>query len=121
MDEFTSFDSPKRKLPNATIVLILGISSIPLCCCFGGIVGALLGIVGLVLAKKDFALYDADPSLYTDSSYNNVKAGRICSIIGLVISGIYLLLFIWMISTFGWEAASNPQVIQEYFENMKPQ
>jgi len=108
----------QKKLPNGSAVLALGIASIPLCCCLGGIVGLGLGIVALVLAKKDLALYDANPSGYTSSSYNNLKAGRICAIIGLCLSGIYLLMAIMVIAAFGFEALTNPQVMQEYLNNM---
>ena len=41
-----------QKLPNATAVLILGIFSILICCCYG-IFSIILGVVALVLANKD--------------------------------------------------------------------
>lgn len=109
----------QKKLPNATAVLALGIASIPLCCCIGGLVGLALSIVALVLAKKDLALYDENPNAYIPSSFNNLKAGRICAIIGICLSGIYVLMVIMAISIFGIEALTNPQVMQEYLQNMQ--
>lgn len=106
----------QKNLPNATAVLILGISSIPLCCCFGGVAGLILGIVGLILANKDLGLYAASPDSYTSKSYNNLKAGRICAIIGLIFSILYVMLAVWLIMTFGWEVLSNPEKLQELIQ-----
>ncbi len=82
-----------KALPNATAVLVLGILSIVLCICYG-IIGLILGIIALSLAGKDLQLYNANPSAYKQSSYNNLKAGRICAIIGTVLSSLYILIFV---------------------------
>jgi len=81
--------SQQVPLPNATAVLVLGISSIVLCWC-QGIVGLILAIIALVLANKDLNLYHTNPNNFTISSYNNVKTGRTISIIGMVIAAIFL-------------------------------
>ena len=83
----------KQKLPNATAVLILGILSILTCCCWG-IIGLALGIITLVLAKKDTALYLENPELY--EGYSNINTGKILAIIGIVLSSIYLIFTIYM-------------------------
>ena len=76
---------PLLPLPNSTAALVLGIISIvSLCCC--SIIGFILGIIGLVLGVNAVALYRQSPGVYTESSYQNANAGRICSIIGLVLS-----------------------------------
>ena len=62
----------KQKLPNANAVLILGILSLLGCCCYG-ILGVILGVVALILAKKDMELYRAQPELY--SNYSNLNTG----------------------------------------------
>lgn len=90
----------QQNLPNATAVLVLGILSIVFCFCYG-IVGATLGIIALVLAGKANKLYQSSPDLYTESSYKNIKAGKICGIIGLAISSLYLIYFIIIISFYG--------------------
>ena len=82
----------KRQLPNGTAVLILGILSILTCCCWG-IFGLALGIIALVLAKKDMILYAESPELY--SNYNNIKTGKILAIIGIVLSSITLIATIY--------------------------
>jgi len=80
-------------LPNATASLVLGIISIvtAICCYFMAIVGLTLGIVGLVLGLKALKLYQADPGKYTIKSQKNASAGKICSIIGLALSGVLIL------------------------------
>ncbi|MEI6172625.1 MAG: CCC motif membrane protein [Bacteroidota bacterium] len=87
-----------QNLPNSNMVLILGILSILLCWWhFISIAGIVLGIISIVMARRENALYAADPSRYTTSSLNNVKTGRICAIIGLVISIIVFLFVMLMI------------------------
>ncbi len=83
-------------LPNATAALVLGIISIVGAFCYG-IVGVICGIIGLVLANKDRKLFLASPDLFSASSYSTLNAGRVCSIIGLIIGGIFLLIVIFMI------------------------
>lgn len=104
-----------QKLPNATPVLVLGIISIITCCCYG-IVGTIAGIVGLVLAKKDLALYNENPSAY--SNYNNLKIGRILCIVGIVLSILYIVYIIALITMFGMETLQDPQVLQEKMREM---
>ena len=88
----------QNKLPNATAVLVLGILSICTCCCWG-VIGLTLGIIALVLAKKDIALYEANPELY--SNYSNLKTGRILAIIGIALSAIYLVYTVYLFATLG--------------------
>ncbi|WP_108807597.1 CCC motif membrane protein [Aquimarina spinulae] len=88
----------KQQLPNATLVLIFGIVSIVTCFCYG-FLGLVFGIIALVLAKKAKELYLANPELYT--GYENLKAGRICAIIGTILSSLYLLFFIGYIIFMG--------------------
>ena len=88
----------KQKLPNATAVLILGILSILTCCCYG-IVGLILGIVALVLAKKDLTIYIENPELY--EGFSNINTGRILAIIGIILSSIYLIFTIYLYAVVG--------------------
>ena len=79
----------KESLPNATATLVLGILSIVLCG-----TGIVLGIIALVISSNGKKEYKENPDKYTESSFKNLNAGRICAIIGLCISGLYLLFFI---------------------------
>jgi hypothetical protein len=80
-------------LPNATAVLVLGIISIALCWCYG-VISLTCGIVALVLANKSLAIYKTNPATFSIASYKNLKAGRICAIIGLILGGLYILFII---------------------------
>ncbi|MEP6676856.1 MAG: CCC motif membrane protein [Ferruginibacter sp.] len=84
---------PQKPLPNATAVLVLGIISIVVC--------SICGIIGLVLANQDLRLYNNHPEMYTEGSLSNLKAGRICSIIGVVILGLSILYVICVLLIFG--------------------
>ena len=81
------------QLPNATAVLVLGIISIVGCLCYG-VPGLICSIIALVLAKKDLQLYANNPEAYTMVSYNNLKTGRICAIVGVSLSALAFLFII---------------------------
>lgn len=81
-----------KKLPNATAVLVLGILSICFCAAWG-IPGLAMGIIALVLFKKDKALYETDPEAY-EQSFKNSNAGKICAIVGISLSAFTLLFII---------------------------
>ncbi|MBI9053872.1 MAG: hypothetical protein JEY96_08655 [Bacteroidales bacterium] len=90
--------SVQQQLPNATAILVLGILSIVTCWCIG-IPGLVMGIIAIVLSRKSKLLYIENPMQYTEGSYKNMNAGRVCAIIGTVLSSIYLTFVIikWVI------------------------
>ena len=94
-------------VPNSTGVLVLGILSIVLCFCYG-LVGLILGIIALILSSKGNALYKANPDAYTLSSYNNLKAGKICGIIGLILSSLYLIVIVIYLVVLGTALTAMP-------------
>ena len=77
----------KKDLPNATVVLVLGILSLIFCWCYG-FFGLILGIIAVVLAGGQRKLYLQSPDEYTESSFKNVNAGRVCGIISICIAGV---------------------------------
>lgn len=103
------YHSPfQTNLPNSNTILVLGILSLVFCWWhILSIVGIVLSIVTLSLARKELFLFYTQPNNFTLSSLNNVKAGRVCAIIGLIISilvfvvalltiiGFFALLPIW--------------------------
>ena len=98
-------------LPNATAVLVLGILSILGCFCYG-IIGLILGIIAIVLASKDSKLYKINPDAYTPGSYSNIKAGKVCAIIGVILSSLYVVFALFIVAILGTAALSgNPQDI----------
>ena len=98
----------QRSLPNASAVMALGIISIIGCCCYG-VPGVVCSIVALILYSKDAQLFQANPEWYTASSYSNLRTGRICSIVVLLSSILFLLFWIFVMITAGFGILSNPQ------------
>ena len=112
------FGGMQQQLPNATAVLILGILSIVTCCCYG-VIGTVLAIVALILSKKDRILYAANMSLYTESSFKNLNAGRVCAIIGLILSALVVLFYIALIVAFGWATITDQEALKQALQDMQ--
>lgn len=87
----------KKELPSATVVLVLGILSLISCWCYG-IFGLILGIIAVVLAGGQRKLYWQSPEEYTESSFKNVNAGRICGIISICISGMVVAVLVLIVA-----------------------
>jgi len=83
----------KEQVPNATAVLVMGILSIVFCWCWG-VIGLILGIIGLILGSKSKKIYKEDPDRFSLSSYKNLNAGFICSLIGTILSGLYVVVVV---------------------------
>jgi len=83
------FSQGQQSLPNATTVLVLGILSIVLC--------FICGIIAMVLSSGDRKLYEQNPGVYSSSSYDLIKAGRICSIISFCIWGLGIVFYLFII------------------------
>jgi len=98
----------KRKLPNATAVLVLGIFSIVTCCGYG--LGIVMAVIALVLAAKDTRDFRENPDLY--SNYGTVMAGKILSIIGLIIGAVFLALLVYIISL-------GPEGMRDFQHNLE--
>ena len=81
----------QNPLPKSKAALVLGIVSIVFCCCCGGLVGIVLGTIGLILSINATKLYANNNDIYTEVSYKNANAGKICSIIGLSISLFFII------------------------------
>ncbi|HET8753810.1 MAG TPA: CCC motif membrane protein [Salinimicrobium sp.] len=103
----------KQTLPNSTLILILGILSLITCCCYG-IIGLILGIITLVLAKSATREYMANPELYT--GYGNVKTGKVLAIIGIVLGLLYIIVIILGLSIYGLDEIQTMQqdMMREY-------
>lgn len=98
----------QKSLPNATAALVLGIISIVSSCFLFGLIGLVTGIIGLVLGNKDKGLYAATPEGYTESSMKLSKAGRVCSIIGLILSSLAAIFFVVYVLIMGAAITSLP-------------
>lgn len=107
----------KTPLPNSTVVLVLGILSLISCCCYG-IPGIIFAIIALVLAKAATDLYYSNPELYTPGSYQNLKAGKICAMVGLILSIAFLIYLIIVIAIIGIDALSDPALMQQRLQEL---
>lgn len=92
----------QQKLPNVTIAIVLAIVSF-ICCCFGGLPGALVAGIAFFLLNKDEKKYKENPELY--SNFSTLKTAKIITIIALVIGVLYFLWSWYSIAQMGgWEA-----------------
>jgi uncharacterized membrane protein len=92
----------QQKLPNVTIAIVLAILSF-ICCCFGGIPGAIMAAIAFFLVRGDEKRYQAKPELY--SNYSQLRTARIIAIIGLVVGILYFIWTFYQISQMGgWDA-----------------
>ncbi|SFZ94376.1 hypothetical protein SAMN05428642_104135 [Flaviramulus basaltis] len=87
----------QQKLPNATISIVLGIISFIGCCCTSGFGGLVLSGIAFFLAKKDEKTYKESPESY--SNYGQVKTAKIIAIIGLVLSLIIVVIYLYLMFT----------------------
>ena len=97
--------NPVKSLPNATAVLVLGILSIVMCWTYG-VVGLILGIIALVLHKKDKAMYNSNPNGY-EASFKNSQAGNVCAIIGVSLSALFFVYIIFIVGLFATALTSG--------------
>jgi Na+-transporting methylmalonyl-CoA/oxaloacetate decarboxylase gamma subunit len=94
-------------LPNSSGVLVLGILSIVLCWTWG-IGGLVLGIIALSMSGKANKMYLENPGQYSLTSFNNMKAGKVCAIIGTALSALFLIYMIFWIAIVGAFMTSFP-------------
>ena len=91
----------KQNALYAVAALVLGICSIVFGCMF---VGLVCGIVGLVLAKKGTDAYNEAPDQFTGDGM--LKAGKITSIIGIILSALYIVYWVIWVAILGTAYAS---------------
>lgn len=97
--ENNQINQQSNAAPNSTLVLVLGIVSLVMCCFYG--FGLITAIVALVLGNQALKMVKANPGIYTESSIKNLKAGRIISIITIVLGIIYVIFIIILFIIYG--------------------
>lgn len=97
-------------LSEAKSAQIMGILSVVLLCCFGGVVTIVLGYLGMSKGKSAIQEYESNPGKYTLRSYNQAKSGKLFGTIGLVLSILYIIaLVIYLILVFALGVAGGLQ------------
>ena len=93
LDSNTTHNKPlvQQRLPNSGGILAMGIISIVFSM---GFIGLILSIITLALSGKSLQLYRDNPDYYLESSYRQVRSGRICAIVSLSLLGLALLIII---------------------------
>ncbi len=100
----------QQKLPNATMIIVLGIFGY-LCCCFGGL-GAIPAGIAFFKAKKSEEIYAENPELYDNIS--QIKTGKIVALIALILSALMMVRWIYVLTTSDWD-----QVMEQSREMME--
>jgi phosphotransferase system glucose/maltose/N-acetylglucosamine-specific IIC component len=91
-DYLTNQKKVEQQLPNAIATLVLGILSIVVC--------FVCGIVALVISNRDLEMYKNNPESFTIASYNNIKAGRICAIVGVCLQIVGAIIYCFFLYFF---------------------
>lgn len=102
------FNDMPYKLPNATLSLILSLSSFLICCFLG--LGIITSAIALFLVKKDAKLLQLNANV---SNLNIHKAAQVIAWITLIINIIYLIYTIWLFNLIGFENLMNPEVLKD--------
>jgi hypothetical protein len=102
--------STEMDLKEAKTAQILGILSVVLVCCNGGVITIVLGYLGRSKGSAAIQEYEANKGKYTLRSYNQAKSGKLFGTIGMVLSILYLIaLVIYVILVFALQIAIGVQ------------
>ena len=80
-------------------------------------IGLALAIIGLVLTHKDLLIYNQSPDKFIN--YQTLNVGKILCIIGIVLSAIAILYFVWFFKMVGFDALSDPALMQEKMRQLQ--
>ncbi len=106
----------QQKLPNGTLIIVLGIFGY-LCCCFAGF-GIIPSGIAFYLAQKSEKIYAENPDLYDNAS--QIKTGKIVSLIALILNILMVFRIIYVIATVGWGEMSD-EFMRAFEEAMEAQ
>lgn len=82
-------------------IIALCITVVGFCCGPIAFIAVILSIIGLVSANKSMREYQLNPDAYDIRSKSNVSTGRILSIVGLCLSGLVSLFWIFYYIIYG--------------------
>ncbi|TRZ43768.1 CCC motif membrane protein [Robertkochia solimangrovi] len=90
----------EQKMPNTTLIIILGIFGY-ICCCFAGL-GIIPSVIAFFLSRKAEQIYAANPEVYQDKK-STIQAGKIVAIIAVVLNVLLIARIIYNIASVGWD------------------
>lgn len=102
----------QQKLPNSTLIIVLGIFGY-LCCCFAGF-GVIPSGIAFYLAVKSEKIFAQNPEQY--DNIKQIKTGKIVALIALILSALVLIRWIYVLSTGDWDAMmeQSREILEQY-------
>lgn len=89
----------KKPLQYSTLIYILAIISLPLCCCGG--FGIVTAGIAFFIARTELRKFYANPDAY--SNQDNIYTGKIIALVVLIINALYIIYVAYSIYTIGWD------------------
>jgi len=109
--------NPSNNLPTngmAVTAMVMGICSIP-ACFFYGVPGVIFGAIGLVLVR--IARKQMEKDAFAQASHGFNQAGFICSLVGLILGLLYMLIVVGFIV---FIVTTAPPTNQNYYQQPGP-
>jgi hypothetical protein len=102
----------KQPLQYATLIYILAIVSLPLCCCGG--FGIITSGIAFFIARSELEKFYVNPDAY--SNQDNIYTGKIIALVVLIINALYAIYVIYSIYTIGWDVLieQSQEVMKTY-------
>lgn len=102
----------KEKLQYSTLIYVLAVLGLPLCCCAGA--GVIPSAIGYFIANTELKKYYNYPDKYYDQ--DNIYTGKIIALVVLIINILYIGLTIYNIYTIGWDnlMEQSKQMMEQY-------
>jgi len=89
----------RRNLPNAVLIIVLGIFGY-LCCCVLG-AGIIPAGIAFFLARQSENEYKENPDQYLN--YDQIKTGKIVALIALILNVLMIIRVVYVLTTGDWE------------------
>jgi|UniRef100_UPI0040478305 hypothetical protein len=99
----------RQPLQYSTLIYVLAILGLPLCCCAG--FGILPAGIAYFIARSELKKFYLNPELY--SNQDNIYTGKIIALIVMIINALYLGYIIYILYSLGWEVLQDPALLQE--------
>ena len=89
----------KQPLQYSTLIYVLALSSLPLCCCGG--FGLITAGISYYLANTELKKFYDNPDAY--SNQDAIYTGKIIALVMFIINVLYLVYTVYTIYTVGWD------------------
>jgi hypothetical protein len=102
----------KQKLQYSTLIYVLALISLPLCCCLG--FGIVTAGIAFFIARSELKKYYENPDNY--SNQDAIYTGKIIALVVLIINALYILYIIYTVYTVGLDELmrQSEEVMKNY-------